>query len=125
MSEMSNGPIATAGNMSCACGDVFVEDEAIEELLPCFRRPARVAEHLPEFVDAIVCQSCRTLVVSGHDADDLAVGQVVIIADDLPEEIDVLIEDFGEAIDLVILNAVQHVSQIGLRIKTIHLGRSQ
>lgn len=40
-----------------ACGDLFVEDEAIEELLPCFRRPTRVAEHLPEFVNAIVCQS--------------------------------------------------------------------
>lgn len=38
-----------------ACGDVFVEDEAIEELLPCFCRPTRVAEHLPEFVNAIVC----------------------------------------------------------------------
>ncbi len=63
-----------------ACDDLLVEDEAIEELLPFFGRPTRVGQHLPEFVNAIVCQSGCTLVISGHNADDVPIDQVVEVA---------------------------------------------
>ena len=44
--------------------NLFVEDEAIEELLPFFGRPTRVAQHLPEFVNAI-CPSSNDLRLFG------------------------------------------------------------
>ncbi|RVJ85552.1 hypothetical protein CN173_32835, partial [Sinorhizobium meliloti] len=37
-----------------ASDDFFVVDEAVEEVVPGFRRTARIGKHLPQLIDAIV-----------------------------------------------------------------------
>lgn len=49
-------------------------DKVFKELIPAFRRRARVAEHTLQFVDAVICQSGDCFIRAGIDADGRAVG---------------------------------------------------
>lgn len=82
-----------------ASDDFFVVDEAVEEVVPGFRRTARIGKHLPQLIDAIVGQCGDCLIVTVYDADDTSIGQIVGIADDRLQEFPVFAEHFGDMVD--------------------------
>jgi hypothetical protein len=49
--------------------------------------------------NAIVGQCCDCLIVTGYDADDTSIGQIVGIADDHLQEFQVFAEQFGHMVD--------------------------
>ncbi len=64
------------------CGEFRAYDKAVEEAVPFDRRSARIGKHLPQLVNAIVGQGGNCLVRAIVDADNDAVGEVVVVADE-------------------------------------------
>lgn len=50
--------------------------------MPSFGGHARGPEHVSEFFDAAVCESRNGFLRAGVDADDVTVGQIVVVGDD-------------------------------------------
>ena len=78
--------------------DFLVVDKAFEEFLPLFGKLTCAGQHVSEFFDTVVRQSGSGLIVSGHEADDITVGEVDVIVDDRLKKIDVLFGHFGDII---------------------------
>ena len=53
-------------------------------------------EHVTYLFDAVVCQRGDVVFVPDMDADDIALGQVVIVADDRLEKLGILAQPAGD-----------------------------
>ena len=62
--------------------DVGLVDEVIKEAVPFFDGHACGCEHVAQFVDAIVGERRDVIVRPDMNADDIAIGEVVVVADD-------------------------------------------
>lgn len=67
--------------------------------MPAFDIYVGVPEHVGQFLDAVVGQSGDGLVQTGIDADDRAVGQVVVIPDDGFEKLQVFAHHLGDVVE--------------------------
>ena len=79
-----------------ASDDFGVIDEVLQEATPCFGGHACKCENLADFFDAIVGQRCDVFVRSGVNADDIAVGKIVVVADDGFKHFGVLSQQAGD-----------------------------
>ncbi len=82
-----------------AGNELFVIEKAVEEVVPGFGRTASSREHLVKLIDAIIGQCGDCLIVTGYDADDTSIGQIVGIADDRLQEFQVFAKHFGYMVD--------------------------
>ena len=64
--------------------------------MPGFGGDARVPEHVFEFADAVIGQGGDGVIRAGIDADDRAVGQVVVVLDDSFEKLGVFAQHLGD-----------------------------
>lgn len=78
--------------------EIGVMDEVVEELMPSFGSDARSHEHFSEFFDAAVSESRNGFFRTGVDADDVAVGQIVVVGDDGFQQLGVLAEDLRDIV---------------------------
>ena len=79
--------------------DVGFGDEVVEEAVPPLDGHACGCEHVAYLVDAVVGQRGEVVVVPDMDADDIAVGQVVVVADDGLEKFGVFAQPAGHVGD--------------------------
>ena len=63
---------------------------------PGLVQPARGCKHFAEFFDAVVGQRGDVFVRSSVDADDIAVGEVVVVAGDCFKHFQVLAQQTGD-----------------------------
>lgn len=75
--------------------ELFVIDEGFEEVVP-FVSGASMGEHLSQLVNPIVSESGECLVCAIVDADDTAIGEIVVVADDRLKEFRVLSKLFRD-----------------------------
>lgn len=76
--------------------ELFVIDEGFEEVVPFVSGAASMGEHLSQLVNPIVSESGECLVCAIVDADDTAVGEIVVVADDRLKEFRVLSKLFRD-----------------------------
>lgn len=65
-----------------ACDEFCVIDKVFKEFVAAFRRCARVAKRILQFVDTVIGQGGDCFILAGIDADDRAGGQAVVVTDD-------------------------------------------
>lgn len=83
--------------------DVGLGDEVFEEVFPVLRGAPCVTEHVAQFLDAMIGEHSDRLVGACVDADDVAVAEVVVVADDRLQHFQILSEhprDVVEGVDL-------------------------
>lgn len=76
--------------------ELFVIDEGFEEVVPFVSGAASMGEHLSQLVNPIVSESGECLVCAIVDADDTAIGEIVVVADDRLKEFRVLSKLFRD-----------------------------
>lgn len=79
--------------------DIYVIDKVAEKGIPGFGSNARVPEHVFQFVDAVIGQGGDYVIRAGVGADDCAVGQVVVVADDGFEKLGVFPQNLCDVVE--------------------------
>ena len=98
------GCVVTVRLLPCGLGfdgfdDVGVIDKILEKLIPLVGGLPCSGDHVAQLVDTIVGKSGATVVRGETDADDRAVGQVIVIADDGIDEVRVLPEHVSDIVE--------------------------
>lgn len=57
---------------------------------------ASVADHVLQLLDAVVGQRGDGFVGTGIDADDVAIGQIIVVRDDRFKKFDILAQHFSD-----------------------------
>lgn len=85
-----------------ACDDVWIVDEVLKEALPFLCRYPGSPKHVAKFADAVVREGSLVGFLVDLDTDDIAVGEVVVVADNGFEEVEIFpkqVSDVAEHAD--------------------------
>ncbi len=97
--EIRNRPIVTAATELDAGDEFRVIDKVVEERVPGFGGDARVPEHVFQFIDTVIGQGGDGVIRAGIDADDRAIGQVVVVVDDGFEKLGVFAQHLCDVVE--------------------------
>ena len=73
--------------------------EVIKELMPGFVGDTSGADHVHQLFDPVIGQCGACFVGSDVNADDVSIGQVVVVGDDRFEKFGILAQHFGYVVD--------------------------